>query len=729
MATRNDKQELVLDVDGMTCASCVLKIESALGRVDGVDEAVVNLATRTATVRTALAPQADELIAAVRSAGYGARPHTSERSPDEEYRSYLQRFMVAAALTIPVLVVSFLLTDRPWAPQAAWLLTTPVVFWAGWPFFRAAFRAARHATTTMDTLVAIGSSAAYLYSAWSVASGMHEHYFDTAAVIVTLILLGRTLETRARSSANDAARALIERGAKQATILVDGAERTVQIEDLRPGHLAVVRPGEKVPADGVVKQGTSWVDLSMLTGESVPVDVGPGDDVVGASINGHGRILVFVTKTGGNTKLGEIVRLLQSAQASKAPVQRLADRISSIFVPIVLGIATATFLAWIFVANAPTGTALLHAAAVLLIACPCALGLATPAAIMAGTGRAAELGVLFKGGEVFEAVRDADVVLLDKTGTVTKGTMTLAGVVAVDGSTEAEVLALAAATEVGSEHPIAKAVVDGARSRGVLVHEASDHAVRPGAGAIAKVNGARVEVGRPEDLPATLEEEAQRLAREGLTPFAVWRDGIPIGLLTVSDVVKPEAPDAVRRLKALGLQVAMVTGDRRLTAESIASQVGIDAVAAEVFPDGKVAEVERMQAGERKVVFVGDGLNDAPALARADVGIALGSGTDVALAAADVNLLGGSLSSVPDALQLARKTHRVIVQNLVWAFAYNVVMIPLAAFGALTPMWAAAAMAGSSVSVVLNALRLRRFGRETESSSSTKGAVPAGAAT
>lgn len=713
MATRGDQQEVVLDVDGMTCASCVRKIESALGRVEGVDEAVVNLATRTATVRTAAEPHEDELITAVRSAGYGARPHTSERSPDEEYHSYLRRFVVAAVLTVPVLAVSFVLTDLSWAPETAWLLTTPVVFWAGWPFFRAAFRAARHATTTMDTLVAIGSSAAYFYSAWSVASGMHEHYFDTAAVIVTLILLGRTLETRARSSANDAARALIERGAKEATILVDGLERTVPIEDLKPGDVAIVRPGEKVPADGVVKEGTSWVDLSMLTGESVPVDVTPGDDVVGASINGRGRIVVFVTKTGGNTRLGEIVRLLQSAQASKAPVQRLADRISSIFVPIVLAIAAGTFLAWTFIADAPTGTAILHAAAVLLIACPCALGLATPAAIMAGTGRAAELGVLFKGGRVFEAVRDANVILLDKTGTVTRGTMTLARVVAVDGATEHEVLAMAAATEAGSEHPIARAVVDGARSRGLALPEASDHSVQPGAGAIAEVNGARIEVGRPEGLPEALARQVQQLAREGLTPFAVWRDGVPLGLVTVSDVVKPEALDAVRRLKALGLQVAMVTGDRRLTAEAIAAQVGIDTVSAEVLPDGKVEEVERMQAGARNVVFVGDGLNDAPALARADVGIALGSGTDVALAAADVNLLGGSLSSVPDALQLARKTHRVIVQNLVWAFAYNVVMIPLAAFGALTPMWAAAAMAGSSVSVVLNALRLRRFRRAT----------------
>ncbi|MEX0701388.1 MAG: heavy metal translocating P-type ATPase [Planctomycetales bacterium] len=699
----------MLDVDGMTCASCVQKIESALDRVDEVDAAVVNLATRTATVRASVEPQPEALIAAIRGAGYGARPHTAERSPNEEYGAYRRRFVSAAVFTIPVLVLSFLLDDRAWAPEMSWLLTTPIVFWAGWPFFRAAFRAARHASTTMDTLVAIGASAAYLYSAWSVASGMHEHYFDTAAVIVTLILLGRTLETRARSSATDATRALLSRGAKQATILVDGTERTVSIEELKPGHVAIVRPGEKVPADGIVQEGTSWVDLSMLTGESVPVDVGPDDEVVGASINGRGRLVVFVTRTGGNTKLGEIVRLLQSAQASKAPVQRLADRISSVFVPIALGVGVVTFLSWIFLTGATAETALMHAAAVLLIACPCALGLATPAAIMAGTGRAAELGVLFKGGEVFESVRDADVVLLDKTGTVTEGTMKLATVGAVEGTSEDEVLALAAATEAGSEHPIARAVLDCAQARGLIAAKATGHAVQPGAGATATIAGATIEVGRPENLPVELVREEERLAREGFTPFAVRRDAVPIGLLAVSDSVKPEAADAIRRLKAFGLKVSMVTGDRRLTAEAIAARVGIDTVAAEVFPEGKVAEVERLQSAGSRVVFVGDGLNDAPALARADVGIAIGSGTDVALAAADVNLLGGSLTSVPDALLLAKKTHRVIVENLLWAFGYNVVMIPLAAFGALTPMWAATAMAASSLSVVLNALRLRRF--------------------
>jgi heavy metal translocating P-type ATPase len=704
------EKEIVLDIEGMTCASCVGKVERALGGVDAVEEANVNLATRTSTVHSASA-DLDALIAAVRGVGYGARPHSEDRSPKEEYRRFLRRFTVGAVLTVPVLIVTFLFPDSTWSPYAAWIMTTPVVFWAGWPFFVGALRAARHRSTTMDTLVALGAFAAYAYSAWSVAAGGSEHYFDTAAVIVTLILLGKALEARARTGAADASRALLERGAKEAIVVADGAERRVPIGELHPGQLVVVPPGEKVPADGVVKEGTSWVDLSLLTGEAVPVDVGPGDEVVGASINGHGRLVVFVTRTGGNSKLGEIVRLLQAAQGSKAPVQRLADRISSVFVPIVLVIALCTFTGWWLVAGVGPGTALLHAAAVLLIACPCALGLATPAAIMAGTGRAAELGVLFKGGEVIEIIRDADVVLLDKTGTVTEGTMTVAELVTADGMSEEMLLAFAAATELGSEHPIARAVVQGARERGVTVFEATEHAVQPGAGATAVVEGKIVRVGRPDDRPEDLDIQAEELAREGLTPFAVWVDDHAIGLVGVSDVIKDEARGAIQTLKAMGLDVAMVTGDRRATAETVAARLDIQYVSAGVLPEGKVEEVTRLQQEGRKVIFVGDGLNDAPALAQADIGVAIGTGTDVALAAADVNLLGGSLASVADALQLARVTYRVIMQNLFWAFIYNVVMIPLAVFGVLTPMWAAAAMAGSSVTVVLNALRLRRFRR------------------
>jgi heavy metal translocating P-type ATPase len=714
-------REVVLDIEGMTCASCVQKVERALVGVEGVDAASVNLANRTARISgfREVAP----LLRAVASAGYGARPHEARRDPKDEQRYFLRHLALAAPLTVMVLLLTFAVPS--WGPSMwlAWALATPVQFVAGWPFLRSALRAARHGTTTMDTLVAIGSLAAYGYSvAVLVASlgatpmaGMDaepvHHYFDTGAVIISLILLGKTLEARARASAGDAARALLERGAKRATVLVEGEEVEIPIDDLRPGMRAVVRPGQKIPADGVVKEGTSWVDLSLLTGESVPVDVGPGDEVVGAAINGHGRLEVFVTKVGANTALAEIVRLLEAAQGSKAPIQRLADRISSVFVPVVLAVAALTFGGWVWFTYASTGDALLHAAAVLLIACPCALGLATPAAIMAGTGRAAELGVLFKGGEVFEAARAADVVLLDKTGTVTRGEMALAEVVGVGGVPASQVLAWAAAAERGSEHPIARAVVDGAHDRGVEVPTATDHRIEPGAGALARVGGAAIRVGRPDHLPADVVALLDGLAARGLTPVAVWRDEEPVGVLAVADRVKPEARDAVARLRWSGLEVAIVTGDRRATAEAVAGEVGVDRVLAEVLPGQKVDEVQRLRREGRRVVFVGDGINDAPALAAADVGVAVGSGTDVAIAAADVTLLGSALSTVPDALALARRTYRVIGQNLFWAFAYNVVMIPLAVLGVLSPTWAAFAMAASSVSVVANALRLRRFGR------------------
>jgi Cu+-exporting ATPase len=713
LAAETKIPEIVLDIEGMTCASCVHKVEKALSDVDQVDTAIVNLTNRTAIVRTQAPTDVEPLIRAVQHVGYGAHRHGDGRPAGEEMRAYLYRLMVAVALTIPVLILSFGVPEERWAMWSTWVLATPVVFYAGWPFFRSATRAARHATTTMDTLVALGAAAAYGYSAFVTATGADGHYFDTAAVIVTLILVGKALEARARSSAGDAARTLLERGAKEAMVLVDGVERRMPIEELRPGNVVVVLPGEKIPADGVVKEGASWVDLSMLTGESVPVDVEPGSEVVGASINGHGRLVVFVTKVGANTKLSEIVRLLESAQGSKAPVQRLADRVSSIFVPVVMLVALATFLGWLVVANDEPGQALLHAVAVLLIACPCALGLATPAAIMAGTGRAAELGILFKGGEVFETARAADVVLLDKTGTVTEGSMRLVEVVPLGGFTADEVLSLAAATESGSEHPAARAVVEGARERTLDIPQTTGLTVEPGAGASATIDGHAVTVGRPEGLPSDLEKQVDRLAAQGLTTFVTRYDGDAMGLVAVSDRVRPEAAATVGRLRDMGLDVAMVTGDRRMTAEAIASSAGIRRVLAEVYPEGKVDEVARLQEEGHRVVFVGDGINDAPAIAQADVGIALGTGTDVAIEAADVTLLGGGLDGVAEAVDLARRTYRVIAQNLFWAFAYNVVMIPLAVFGVLTPMWAAGAMAASSVSVVLNALRLRRFRRSS----------------
>lgn len=725
-------RELVLDIEGMTCASCVSKVERALGQVEGVDAAAVSLATRTATVRTTGTSEVGPLLRAVASVGYGAAPHAGERPADEEVRAYRRRLVVAAPLTLAILVLTFLVPESLASMWVTAALATVVQFYAGWPFLRQAARAARHGNTTMDTLIAIGSLSAYLYSVWILIEatwGSHPghgdaaHYFDTGAVIITLILVGKMLESRARASAGDAARALLDRGATDASVLLeDGSEHRVPIDEVTPGMLVVVRPGEKIPADGVVKEGVSWVDLSLLTGESVPVDVGPGDDVVGASINGHGRIVVFVTKVGANTKLAEIVRLLRIAQGSKAKVQRLADSISAVFVPVVLALAGLTFLGWLATGASP-GAALLHAATVVLIACPCALGLATPAAIMAGTGRAAELGVLMKGGEVIEAARAVDMVLLDKTGTVTEGEMTLVSVRAVNGASEDQVLGWAAAAEEGSEHPIARAVVNAAAERGLRPMEATGHSVEPGAGARAVVDGAQVRVGRPDDLPAPLMQEADALAAEGLTAFALWHDGVPYGLVAVADVIKPEAGAAVAGLRALGVEVAMVTGDRRGAADAIAAHAGIVDVAAEVMPDGKVQEVERRHALGHRVAFVGDGLNDAPALAAADVGIAMGTGTDVALAAADIQLLGGSLDGVVDAIGIAKRTYRIISQNLFWAFAYNVVMIPLAVVGALDPMLAAAAMALSSLTVVLNALRLRRYGKHRPSASVAMGTV------
>jgi Cu+-exporting ATPase len=711
MKTAPAADAVILDIEGMTCASCVRRVERALSKQEGVASATVNLAARTATVQPAL-EDLRGLIKAVESAGYHASAHVEEGSPRDQARQYLVRLVVAVGFTVPVLLLTFAFPHLRWGMALAWALTTPVQFYCGWPFIRSAARAAIHGSSTMDTLVAVGSLTSYSYSVWATVSGRDGHYFDTAAAIITLILVGKTLEARARMSAGDAARRLLERGAKDATLLIDGAERVVPVDEVRVGDVVVVRPGEKVPVDGVVRWGTSSIDLSMLTGESVPVDVSVGDEVVGAALNSMGRLEVEATRVGPDTRLAEIVRLLSRAQGSKAPVQRLADRVSSVFVPAVLLLAVATFFGWYLLGDGHRpGVAMIHAVAVVLIACPCALGLATPAAIMAGSGRAAEIGILFKGGEVFEAARSVGVVLFDKTGTITEGAMVLADVVPADGYEAHEVISLAAAAERGSEHPIARAVLAGAAERGIRVPVAESFAARPGAGASSVVDGHDVEVGRPQGLPADLADRVEQLASSGLTVFAVWVDRAPAGLLGLEDRLKAGAPEAIARIRGLGMSVALVTGDRRTAAMAMARQAGIDDVAAEVYPQGKVETVMRLQGAGRRVVFVGDGINDAPALAQADMGIALGTGTDVAIEAADVTLLGGDVASVADALELARKTYRIIAQNLIWAFGYNVVMIPLAVAGVLTPIWAAAAMAASSVSVVANALRLRRYRR------------------
>ncbi len=701
-------REVVLDIEGMTCASCVDRLERVLLRQPSVSEARVSLVSRTASVRSG-SEDPSGLILAVEKAGYQARVHSPESAAGEEGADYRRRLLVAAFCSAYVLTFS-LIVDRGSGASilAAWLFATPVQFYGGWPFIRAAIRAARHGAHTMDTLIACGSLAAYGYSVGAVLTGAHHAFFDTSSMIITLILLGKVLEARARARAGDAARVLLERQPKGATRLHGTDERLVPVGELEVGDVVVVRPGEHIPADGRVTEGTSSVDLSMLTGESVPVDVRPGAEVVGASLNGGGRLVIQLTQVGADTRLAQIVRLLEITQASKAPIQRLADRVAAVFVPRVLVLALGLFLWLSFFGSGGLGEALLRAAAVLLVACPCSLGLATPAAIMAGSGRAAELGILFKGGEVFEAARRIDTVLIDKTGTLTEGSMSLKEIVGV-GAAPDRVLALAAAAERGSEHPIARCVIDAAADRGIEVPAATDHRAEPGAGISASVGASRVRVGRPDGLPQELTSRADALARAGLTVFAVWVDEEPVGLLGTFDAVKEGAAAAVELLRGWGWDVGVVSGDRRPTVEAAAREAGIDRAIAEVFPESKVDEVRRLQAAGRRVAFVGDGVNDAPALAQADLGIALGTGTDVAMEAGQVLIMGGDLRLVATCLGLARRTFWVIAQNLAWAFAYNVLMIPLAAAGKVSPLVAATAMAGSSVTVVANALRLKRY--------------------
>jgi cation transport ATPase len=762
-ASDANQGEIVLDIGGMTCASCVRRIERILGRLDGVTGAEVSLAARSARVVMALPdpvalPDPAPLVAAIENAGYQARVRPVRRAAATEWQDYLRRALVAAFCTFYVLVISLALRPTHTTLALAWLFATPVQFYCAAPFLLGARNAARHRTFTMDTLVSLGSLAAYGYSAWVLATGGSVAYFDTAATIVTLILVGKMLEAGARARAGDAVGRLLDREAKEATVVEGRSERRTPIDELRVGDLVRVRPGETVPADGTVTKGTSAIDLSILTGESEPVDVGPGDEVVGAALNGPGPLEVRVTRTGPDTRLARIVRLLERTQASKPPVQRLADRIAAVFVPCVVVLAGLTYAARLLVGLAGTGDALLHAAAVLLVACPCSLGLATPTAIMAGVSRAGDLGILFKGGEAVEAARRIDTVLLDKTGTVTEGRMALTSVVVLGDLDRAGVLALAAGAELGSEHPVGRAVVAAGRAEGLDIPEADDVVAQPGRGVAATVAGRRIRVGRPDGLGpgpdglgpgpdglgpgpdglgpgpdglgpgpdglgpgpdglghgpgggAAAAAAADELARGGQTVLAVWQDDVAIALLGCSDRVKAGSAEAVDQLRRSLYDVAIVSGDRAGAVSAVARQVGVDRVMAEAFPEDKVAEIRRLQAEGRRVAFVGDGLNDAPALAQADLGIAMGTGTDVAMEAAGVMVMNGDLRLAVDALFLARRTYTTIVQNLAWAFAYNVVMIPLAVRGVLAPMVAAGAMAASSVTVVSNALRLRRYG-------------------
>ncbi len=692
-------------IEGMTCASCASRIERGLNRLDGVT-ATVNYAVASARVQVPDAASLELVCATVEKLGYHAVAQGEAPRADDDRLA--ARVVVGIVLTAPVMVAAMTGLDAPWLRFAALVLVSPVVWWSGWPLHRATWRNLRQASASMDTLISIGSVAAWGASVVGVLDG-GELYFEVAGTVVTLILLGRWLEARAKQRAGGAIGALLALAPSTASVLVDGVERSVSAAHLSVGDRLVLRPGERIATDGVVVAGASAVDESMLTGESMPRDVVVGDAVAGGTLNVAGRLEVRATRVGVDTALAGIQRLVRDAQSGKASVQRLADRVAAIFVPCVIVLATATYGYWLG-AGASQGRALTNAVAVLIIACPCALGLATPTALLVGTGRGAQLGLLIRGPAVLESTRRIDTIVLDKTGTITTGTMRVVACAAIEGATEEEVLALAGAVEHGSEHPIGRAIARAALERAGALAPVDAFVAQVGLGVSGLVGGRVVAVGR-HPVSGPLEAAVSAAATAGQTAVVVVVDGVACGVVSVADEVRPTSAAAVRRMRELGLRPVLVTGDSEAVARSVAAAVGIDEVLAGVTPAGKVEVVRALQSAGRVVAVVGDGVNDAPALAEATIGLSIGAGTDAAIEASDITLARSDLLAVTDAIRLARRTLAVIRGNLVWAFAYNVAAIPLAAAGALHPMVAAGAMASSSLLVVTNSLRLRRFAR------------------